>query len=152
MRLLKKIAVVLLVVFLGLQFYRPAKNLSAAPSPNDILLRHPASPEVSAVLKRACYDCHSNNTVYPWYAEVQPVRWWLDSHINDGKRHLNFSEFGTYSKKRAADKLEEIIDEVEQKQMPLPSYTWAHPEARLTPDEIKALVAWAEAALDGLAE
>jgi hypothetical protein len=148
--MLKKILLGLLVVFVGLQFYRPAKNVSAAPSPHDVLVKHPAPAEVSAVLKRACYDCHSNNTRYPWYAEVQPVRWWLDSHITDGKRHLNFSEFGTYTKKRAVDKFEETIDQVEQKLMPLPSYTWGHPEARLTPAEIKALVTWAEAGIERL--
>lgn len=150
--MLKKLFAVLLVIFAGLQFYRPPKNLSATPHPYDITLRLMMPPEVRDILHRACYDCHSNNTVYPWYAEIQPVRWWLDSHINDGKRHLNFSEFAGYNPNRALDKLEAVIDEVEEKRMPLPSYTWAHPEARLTPEEIKTLVNWTDAMLNELGD
>ena len=100
---------------------------------------------VQGLLQRACYDCHSNNTKYPWYAEVQPVRWWLDSHIKDGKRHLNFSEFGSYTAKRANHKMKQTAEQVESGEMPLPSYTWMHPEARLTPQEIKLLADWARA-------
>ena len=100
--------------------------------------------DVSALLKRACYDCHSNHTNYPWYAEVQPAGWWLAEHVKDGKRHLNFSEFAAYTSKRAKTKAGEIIDEVEEKKMPLKSYTWMHPEARLTVEEVKLIIAWAE--------
>lgn len=143
-RKLQLAGVVVLSVLIAIQFVRPALNQSAGPGPNDIAAKHPVPADVAALLRRACYDCHSNNTRYPWYAAVQPVGWWLASHVNDGKRHLNFSEFSTYSPKRAGDKLDEIIDEVEQKHMPLKSYTWAHPEARLTPEEIKLIVTWAE--------
>ena len=140
----KKALVGLVVLLLAVQFYRPARNTSAAAGPNDITAKHAVPAKVQDALQRACYDCHSNNTHYPWYAEVQPVRWWLDSHITDGKRHLNFSEYGTYTAKRATKKAEEIADEVEHHEMPLKSYTWMHPEARLTPDEIKLVTAWAE--------
>ena len=143
--MLKKIIVGLIILLAVAQFVRPEKNLSAGVSPNDITLKHPVPADVKNILQRACYDCHSNQTHYPWYAEVQPVAWWLDSHIKDGKRHLNFSEFAAYPAKRAAKKLTEVVDEVENHVMPLPSYTWVHPEARLTPAEIKLLVDWAEA-------
>jgi hypothetical protein len=143
--MIKRTALVLLLLLAAAQFVRPARNLSAATSPNDITVKHPVPAETLAVLQRACYDCHSNNTRYPWYAEVQPVRWWLDSHIKDGKRHLNFSEFDTYSAKRAGKKLEETVKEVEQHSMPLKSYTWVHTDARLTPAEIKLLTDWAGA-------
>lgn len=142
--MIRKILAGVIVLLAAAQFIRPGKNLSAAASPNDITAKHPVPVRVLTVLQRACYDCHSNNTHYPWYAEVQPVRWWLDSHIADGKRHLNFSEFGTYSAKRAGKKLEEVTDEVEQHTMPLRSYTWLHAGSRLTPEEITLLADWAE--------
>lgn len=140
-------------VFFGLalgllQFWRPARNESLLLSPADLTLQHPVPAPVLALLKRACYDCHSNHTTYPWYANIQPVSWWLMKHVNEGKQHLNFSVFGTYSAKRAGKKAEEIVDEVTHHNMPLPSYTWLHPEARLTPAEIKLLVDWATTLLD----
>ena len=136
---------ILLAALALLQLWRPARNDSAATSPNDIAVKHPVPAEVLTVLQRACYDCHSTRTSYPWYANVQPIRWWLDSHVNDGKRHLNFSEFGTYSAKRAGKKMQQVTDEVEQHTMPLRSYTWMHSEARLTPQDIKLLGTWADA-------
>jgi hypothetical protein len=141
----KKILLGCAAVFVAMQFVRPAKNLSAAPPGKDDLATHYAAPpEVRQLLETACYDCHSNRTRYPWYAEVQPVGWWLNWHVNDGKRHLNFSEFGAYPAGRAGKKLEQIADEVEQRDMPLRSYTWMHAGARLTPEEIKLLADWAE--------
>jgi hypothetical protein len=142
--MLKKIALLLLALVVAAQFIRPAKNVSAAAGPNDIATKHTVPANVSALLKRACYDCHSNNTKYPWYAEVQPAGWWLAEHVNDGKRHLNFSEFAAYPAKRAKAKVGEIVDEIEEQKMPLKSYTWMHPEARLTVEETKLLIAWAE--------
>ncbi|MCB1104039.1 MAG: heme-binding domain-containing protein [Opitutaceae bacterium] len=128
-----------------IQFFRPEKNLSAAaPDRNDLLLMHPTAPEVGDALKRACYDCHSDHTRYPWYAEIQPVAWWLDSHVREGKEHLNFSQFGRYSTKRQLHKLDELIGEVEDGKMPLASYKFVHAEARLTDAEVDMLVAWAE--------
>jgi len=141
----KKIGLGLLVIVIGIQFIRPAKNLSAAtPGPNDITVQHPTSPEVKAVLAKACYDCHSDNTRYPWYAEVQPVGWWLANHVKDGKRHLNFSQFGTYTAKRAGKKLKDVVEETKEKKMPMSSYTLIHTDAKLTPAEIAAVTAWAE--------
>lgn len=142
--MIKKILLVLLALVIVGQFIRPAKNVAAGAGPNDISTKHPVPADVAALLQRACYDCHSNNTKYPWYAEVQPAGWWLAEHVNDGKRHLNFSEFAAYPAKRAKTKAGEIVDEIEEKKMPLKSYTLLHPEARLTPEEIKLITAWAE--------
>ncbi|MDI1318764.1 MAG: heme-binding domain-containing protein [bacterium] len=150
-RKLQLTGVILLALLLAIQFVPPALNVSAAASPNDIKVRHPVPANVAALLQRACYDCHSNNTHYPWYAAVQPVGWWLAWHVNDGRRHLDFSEFATYSAKRTKSKLGEIADEVETHGMPLRSYTWVHPEARLTPAEIKLIAAWAEGLQEELA-
>jgi len=140
----KKIALGFLLLIVAAQFYRPARNQSGASGPDDIATAHAVPSEVRGLLQRACYDCHSNQTNYPWYAEIQPFGWWLDWHVRDGKKHLNFSEFGTYGVKRASNKLDQIYDEGSEGTMPLKSYTWGHPEARLTAEEVKALTSWAE--------
>lgn len=147
-----KIFVGVLVALLAIQFIRPTKNLaaSAEPGPNDLTVLHPPPPAVNATLQRACYDCHSDNTRYPWYAEVQPVGWWIGNHVSDGKRHLNFSQFGRYDAKRAARKLNEIIDEVNDHEMPLGSYTLVHRDAALSDADREALENWARSVRDSL--
>jgi len=141
---IKKIMLGLGVLLVLAQFVRPAKNISPTPDTADISGKFAVPPEVKRVLQNACYDCHSNRTRYPWYAEIQPMGWWLARHVKDGKAHLNFSEFATYSAKRTGDKLDEIADEVSQEAMPLPSYKWGHPKARLTAAERKLLIDWAD--------
>ena len=98
---------------------------------------------VAMVLKKACYDCHSNRTSYPWYSRVQPVAQYLDGHVRDGKSELNLDEFMTYSLRKRQHKLVSIREQVEEGQMPLSSYTWMHPEARLTPEERRLIAEWA---------
>lgn len=143
MKTAAKIALGLAAVLVVAQAIRPARNLGTVDGPHHLSKLAPVPTEVDAVLQRACYDCHSNATTYPWYANVQPVGWWLEQHVRDGKRHLNFSEFTTYSLKRATKKLEETADEVREHAMPLPSYTWMHREAKLSDAEIKLLADWA---------
>lgn len=139
----KKILWALLIIIVVIQFIRPEKNQAATVAANDIS-KHYAVPEnVSAILKRACNDCHSNNTNYPWYSNIQPVGWWLASHVKDGKKHLNFSEFANYEPKRQHHKLEEVIEEVRENHMPLDSYLWIHDEAKLTNAEKEAVLLWA---------
>lgn len=150
-----KIFLGLAVVFLALQAFRPAKNVSAvAPftGKDDITVLYPPPPAVKQILANACYDCHSNQTRYPWYAEVQPVAWWLASHINDAKREINFAEFGAYPRKRQAKKLEAMIDEVRDRTMPLKSYTWLHHDAKLTDAQVTVLCNWAEGVGDRLGD
>lgn len=138
----KKIALILALLLVVVQFIRPPKNQSGAPANNDIGMAYSIPDEVHGILKQKCYDCHSNNTRYPWYANIQPVGWWLYKHIRDGKEELNFSEFKTYSVRKATHKLEETIELVQQKEMPLKSYLWMHPEARVSREEEEKLVAW----------
>src|SRR4051812_1459572 len=95
-RFLKRILLLLSVVFVIIQFFHPAKNQSEVISINDITKVYPVPGEVQKILKTSCYDCHSNNSIYPWYAKIQPVSWWLNHHIDEGKHELNFSEFATY--------------------------------------------------------
>jgi hypothetical protein len=144
--MIRKILLGLAAVFVALQFVRPAKNLSPAPGPDAITAKVAVPPDVEQVLTKACYDCHSDHTRYPWYAEVQPVGWWLASHIKEGKQHLNLSEFGTYNKKTANRKLQQIARTINSRFMPLNSYTWIHRDAILTDAEIKRITAWTDAA------
>ena len=146
--MVKKILIVLLVILILLQFYRPARNISSQPQPNDISQVYAVPEPVQTILDKACYDCHSNNTRYPWYAEIQPVRWWLDDHVDEGKRELNFNEFKTFSPRRQYIKLEETIDLVKKDEMPLGSYTIIHTDAKLSDTEKESLVNWAQAIRD----
>ena len=149
-----KILLGLVVLLLALQAFRPAKNVSAtAPftGKDDITVLFPTPPEVRQILAVSCYDCHSNQTHYPWYAEVQPVGWWLASHVNEARRELNFAEFGGYARKRQMKKLEAVVDEVRDGGMPLKSYTFIHRDAKLTDQQIAALTAWAEGLQDKIA-
>lgn len=141
---MKKRAVLILFVLLVLiQFIRPARNLSAATSPNDITQIYRVPEPVKVLLSKACNDCHSNNTHYPWYTNVQPVGLWLQHHVNEGKHELNFSEFGAYPAKRQYHKLEEVAKQVKHDEMPLSSYLWVHSDAKLSDADKQLLINWA---------
>ncbi|MFM9905390.1 MAG: heme-binding domain-containing protein [Pyrinomonadaceae bacterium] len=101
-------------------------------------------PDISLILGRSCSDCHTNQTIYPWYSRIQPVAWYLKGHIDDGRRKLNFSVWNTYPAKKRSKKLEEICDQVESKEMPLPSYLWIHRDSILSDSDAKALCVWAK--------
>jgi hypothetical protein len=138
------IGLVFVLVLTVIQFLHPEQNLGTTVGPDDITTRFASPPDVQTVLAHACYDCHSNRTRYPWYANVPPVGWWLAHHINEAKGELNFSEFGAYRTKRAARKLVAIIHQVEQGDMPQRSYTWMHPAARLTAAQRKLITSSAQ--------
>ena len=140
----KKILITVVIILVAIQFFRPERNTAEGVSLNDITLAYQTSDEVKTILKKACYDCHSNNTVYPWYAEVQPVAWWLNNHVKEGKGELNFSEFGTYALARQYHKLEEVKEVIDENEMPLSSYTLIHTNAKLTNAEKQTLLAWSE--------
>lgn len=141
--MIKKILYILLAVFLIIQLFKPVKNIGEINGVNSIGKAYNVPQPIDAILKRACYDCHSNNTVYPWYVAIQPVAWWMASHVNEGKQELNFSEFATYKLKKQDRKLKEIVESQTDKWMPISSYTFAHKNARLTDEERKVLVDWA---------
>lgn len=140
----KKVLISAMVLIAGMQLIRPAKNLSAGASPNDMNTKYPIPADVQTILKRSCYDCHSNNTNYPWYYEVEPMGWGMAWHTNDGKKHFNFDEFASYTPKRARHKLEELVKEVQEGEMPLSSYLWIHQDAKLTPEEVRKITNWAD--------
>jgi hypothetical protein len=93
-------------------------------------------------LKTSCYDCHSNKTAYPWYSNIQPVKWWLADHVNSGKRHLNFDEFNTYTTKKKLHKLDEITETINNGEMPLTSYTLIHSNAKLSSTDKSEIEKW----------
>lgn len=147
MKLFKRILLILLIALLAIQFVRPAKNESTDKSKHVSTL-YAVPDDVNTILTKACNDCHTNNTIYPWYAEVQPVTWWLDDHIKEGKSHLNFDEYSTYSLRKQYHKMEEVVEQVKEKEMPLNSYTWVHRDAKLTDAERVALTTWAQSVMD----
>lgn len=147
MKWIKRFFILALLVLVVMQFIRPDKNQEGSyDSVQPFLNETKPIASVEGILKETCFDCHSNQTRYPWYAEIAPVSYWLADHIKHGKGELNFSEWSSYSVKRKDHKLEEVIEMVEDKEMPLDSYTWTHGEARLTDDQIKAVITWAKVA------
>jgi hypothetical protein len=138
----RKVFMGLLLLALVIQTIQPTRNLSETLGDNDISATYAMSPEVHTILRTKCYDCHSNNTRYPWYTYVQPIGWWMAAHIYEGKDHLDFSEFKTYNAKKAKHKLEELSDAVNEGWMPLDTYLWMHHDAEITAADRDAINAW----------
>ena len=149
-KILKITFQILLLAFIVIQFIRPAKNKSSGISANDITKAYPVPENVQAILKSSCYDCHSNNTVYPWYSQIQPVAWWLNNHIQDGKKELNFSEFASYRIGRQYRKLDEVNKQVKEDEMPLESYLWIHKYAKLDDAQKLTLANWVTSVRDSI--
>jgi hypothetical protein len=137
------------VVFLGMQFDRPVRNLSNDHT-NHFSTLYPIPDTVRSILTAACYDCHSNYTRYPWYAEFQPVAGVLDDHIRHGKKDLNFSEFALYRPRRQFHKMEEVAELVKDDLMPIADYRKMHPDAVLSEGQKSLLFAWVDASLDSM--
>jgi len=144
MKIIKKILIVALVALVGLQFWRPEKNQSGYESVAAFELETKPSKEVAALLRNKCYDCHSNQTTYPWYAEIAPVSLWIADHVEEGKEHFDVSAWESYSVKKKDHKLDELIEEVEEGEMPLKEYNWLHDN--LTEEEKEAIITWAREA------
>lgn len=144
MKIIKKILLLLLVAFVIAQFFGPEKNDGDLATVTPFLNETNPPDNVKQILKESCFDCHSNHSRYPWYNNITPVNYWLADHIKHGKDHFNMSEWTENSIKRKDHKFEELIEMVEKKDMPLPSYTWTHTEAKLSDEQIASIIAWAE--------
>lgn len=142
--MIRKILLFLLVVLIIMQVIRPKLDNNSGSTAHSIATITTIPDETGRLLKSSCYDCHSNTTVYPWYAHVQPVGWWLDDHVNEGKKELNFDEFTTYPLRKQYHKLEEVVEMVKEKEMPLNSYTWIHKDADLSTEQRQQLISWSE--------
>ena len=136
----KTILTILLVVFIIMQFFRIDKTNPPVNKELDFVEITQPPKEIAAMIKDACYDCHSHEVEYPWYTNVAPVSWWVKGHIDNGISEVNFSEWGNYPKDKAKHKLEESYEKVEKKEMPLTPYLIAHSEARLTEEQRAQLV------------
>ena len=151
MKLLKRLGIVVLIVLVGIQFIPTSSNQIAEVVPTSDFIKINKVPEdIGHMLITSCYDCHSNITNYPWYSRVQPVSWFLESHINKGKAELNFSEFGSYSARKQKSKLKSMANQIEKDQMPLSSYTFIHRNARISREGKKVLVDYLNALQDSL--
>lgn len=146
--MLKKISLVLLVALVVIQFIHPKKNKAEGAQPNYIGNAYTIPDDVKSILAKACIDCHSNNTKYPWYTNFQPFHWWINKHIVDGKKQINYDEFTNKPLRYQYHKLEETIDMVKEGEMPLNSYTWIHKDAKLSMEEKTKITNWAQSVMD----
>ncbi len=140
----KMVGFVLLFALVVIQFFPKNYPANLAADENDIVSYHHVPEDVAKILETSCYDCHSNQVTYPWYSYVAPVSFLMSHDIHEGKEELNFSEWGKYEKKRMIKKLDEIAEEVEEGEMPLPIYQVIHGNARLSEEQREKLVEWAE--------
>lgn len=154
MRRLIWIGGVFTVLFAGVQMVPVERTNPATEYERSIKARTHMSPAVESILTRSCWDCHSNETRWPWYSRVAPASWLLASHVNHGRRHMNFSTWENFSghgyPKSADERLLDICREASSGSMPLRSYTLVHRDAGLSPEEVRSLCAWARAESDRL--
>lgn len=150
MRLVVKILLVIVIVFITIQFIPSTKNIGGQESATDISKSVIMPYKVQSGLMNACYDCHSNNTHYPWYSRVQPIRWMMDTHVKEGKEEINFSEFGSYSTRSQISKLKGIANSIKDNIMPLSSYRLMHKSANLSEAEKNLIINWALQTSDSL--
>ena len=143
MKFLKWALILVVIIFIAIQFVRPARSNPPVDETSTLSARVQVTPEVEAILNRSCIDCHSHKTVWPWYSNVAPVSWLLARDVNNGRRHFNVSNWPS-DPKRSAHKLEEICEQVERGEMPLGIYLTMHPVAKLSDSDKKTLCDWAK--------
>ena len=142
------LAVLVVAIVLVIQVIPVKRNVSTVPPGQSFERTEKVPANVAAILKVSCYDCHSNNTRYPWYSVLQPGAWFMARHIKKGKEELNFDEFNNYSKRRKKAKIKSIISQIEKEEMPLKSYLLLHPDAGLTPNKKKVLLQFFQSELE----
>ena len=149
--IIKKILFIGLIIFLLIQLYQPARNISFEQDITGNFTKVYNVPKnVEIILRTSCYDCHSNNTYYPWYSYIQPVRFFMESHIKEGKENLNFNEWGNYSDRKQNNKLDRIAKQIKSNEMPLSSYTMIHKNAILTASQKKEVLDWINKTKDSI--
>lgn len=146
----KKIALAACIIFIALQFIQPAHNKNGLVLPTGFTKVYNAPENVQSILQNACYDCHSNNTNYPWYSNIQPMAWIMARHISNGKEKLNFSDFGSNTNRKQISKLKEIANQIKDNEMPITSYKFMHKNAVLSQEEKTLLINWMQATADSL--
>ncbi len=141
MKITKKILLIALVALVLIQFYRPERNDAELRDVVDFETETKPSEEIKAILQAKCYDCHSNKTTYPWYANVAPISFLIADHVNEGNEHFNISEWSNYDSGKKDHKLDELIEEIEEGEMPEVGYTLIH--GKLSENEKEAVISWA---------
>ncbi|WP_140487156.1 heme-binding domain-containing protein [Flavobacterium sp. GSA192] len=150
-KIIKKILFIGLIIFLLIQLYQPARNIGFEQDiTSNFTKMYNAPKNVEVILKTSCYDCHSNNTNYPWYSNIQPARFFMEHHINEAKENLNFSEWGKYSKRKQVNKLDRIVKQIKSDEMPLASYTLIHKNAILTKTQKIEVMDWVNKTKDSI--
>lgn len=150
---IRKILFIGLIIFLVMQLYQPVRNSDYGQVlPIHISKVYHIPRNIEAILQTSCYDCHSNNTQYPWYSYIQPVRLFMESHITQGKKDLNFSQWGDYSKRKQGNKLDRIIKQIKGNKMPLTSYTLIHKNAVLTAAQKEQMIKWTQKVNDSISK
>lgn len=144
MKILKRVLIGLGVLFIAIQVIRPAKTNPEVDETKTLQANSQINPQVAAIFERACNDCHSSKTTWPWYTQVAPVSWYVIRHVNQGRKELNFSDWGKYEAKRMVRKLQEICEQVEQGKMPIKNYVLLHPDAALSDADRQAICDWAK--------
>lgn len=150
MRSIKKILLGLLIVFIAIQFIQPARNKGGQVLSTDFVKVYAVPGNVQAVLQNSCYDCHSNNTSYPWYSNIQPMAWIMARHIKNGKEKLNFSDFGSNTTRKQISRLKGIANQIKNDEMPISSYMAMHKKANLTKEEKILIMDWMNKTADSL--
>lgn len=143
--ILRGLVILLAAGFIIIQFFRPARTNPPVDPAKSIEATLQVSPQVAAIFDRSCSDCHSSKTIWPWYTNVAPVSWFLVNHVNDGRRAMNLSEWGSYDKDKQSRRLRDLCEQVQDSEMPLSTYTPLHPKAKLSADDKKTICDWANA-------
>jgi hypothetical protein len=142
-KILKITVIILVIAFIAIQFYRPDRTNPQIVQAETLESSVQVPGDISLIMERSCNDCHTSQTRYPWYSNISPFSWFLANHIADGRRQLNFSIWNTYTDKKKSHRLDDICEQLEAKEMPLPSYLWIHRDAVLSDSDSKALCDWA---------
>ena len=141
----KWLLIIVALVFVVIQLKRPARTNPPVDESQTIFARTQMTPQGAALFDRSCRDCHSNKTVWPWYTNFAPISWFIVDHVNEGRKHMNLSEWGRLDQDRQDKKLRQICDEVTDGAMPLSSYTPLHPGSTLSAEDVKTLCDWSNA-------
>lgn len=148
----KKILLIVLAIVIIIQFIPADLPVVILDNPNDLIANNDIPENIEAILRTSCYDCHSNETVYPWYSYVSPVSLLVSRDTRIGRDELNFSEWEKLDKIEKAEMLDEIAEEIEEGEMPMKIYPITHPDAKLSDSDREEMVLWAEIMAEGLFE
>jgi len=147
-KFLKRFFIALLILFVVIQFFRIDKSVPSHDPSGDFLVMYKTDQKTTDLLKNACYDCHSYQSSYPWYAEIAPISWRIANHIEEGREELNFSEWSSYTSGKQKDKLNECVEEIRNGNMPDPGYVKMHAEADLNPQDKELLISYFQSIRD----